>query len=234
MNSIFDEETIGELKKIFESLKKNMRDYLIIDNISKPGMSGRCATCPEAKLLAEELTRISSGKIFFEILDVDQGKVFKPRYLPAFIYDTKKRNIRYYGLPSGQEFAPFIYIHEYISEGVKLPRRIVEEVESIETPMHIKVFVTPECPYCPLVVDFVNQIGMVNQNIIVDVIEAFENPYEADKYLVQYVPYVAITRIEDYDVYGAKPVEVIPGYAPSEDMLLVIKRASRKISKTKS
>lgn len=231
MSALFDQETIDELKKIFSSYKRIMRDILVIDSIVDPGKKSHCHTCADAKLLAEELSRISDGKLIFEVLDQTKGRVYKPRYIPAFIYDTRKRNIRYYGIPSGQEFAPFIYIHTYISDGVNLSKSIVEEVESIETPLHIKVFVTPECPYCPLVVDFLNQIGLINDNFIVEVIEAFENPYEADKYLVQYVPYVAINKVDDYDIYGAKPVEIIPGYAPNEEILETIKRASRKISK---
>ncbi|MEM4528470.1 MAG: glutaredoxin, partial [Desulfurococcaceae archaeon] len=59
--------------------------------------------------------------------------------------------------------------------------------------------------------------------------EAFEHPYEADKYMVQYVPFIAITRIEDYEIYGARPVETIPGYLPPEDIVVVLKRAERKI-----
>ncbi|MEM4717295.1 MAG: thioredoxin family protein [Desulfurococcaceae archaeon] len=231
MSALFDPETVDELRKIFSSYKKNMRDILIIDSLVEPGKRGHCHTCAEAKLLAEELSRISEGRLVFEVLDQVKGKVYKPRYIPAFIYDTRKKNIRYYGIPSGQEFAPFVYIHTYISSGVNLSKSMIEEVESIETPLHIKVFVTPECPYCPLVVDFVNQIGLVNDNFIVEVIEAFENPYEADKYLVQYVPYVAINKIEDYEIYGAKPVEVIPGYAPNEEILEAIKRASKKLIK---
>ena len=231
MSSIFDEETIEELKRIFSTWRKNLNDILVVDSAQSPGKSGKCGTCPEARLLAEELSKISNRKLTFQVLELQEARAYKPRYIPAFIYDTKKRNIRYYGLPSGQEFAPFIYVHEYISEGVKLPKSIIEEVESIETPLHIKVFVTPECPYCPLVVDFLNQVGIVNENFIVETIEAFENPYEADKYLVQYVPFIAINRIEDYDVYGARPLVVIPGYVPNEEILEYIKRAVMKLEK---
>lgn len=232
MASLFDEETASELRRIFAGLRKSLRDVLVLDSTSSPGSSGKCNTCPEAKQLVEELSAISNGKISFEILDFHSARHLKPRYVPAFIYDTMRRNVRYYGLPSGQEFAPFIYVHEYISEGVRIDKQTVEEVESIETPMHIKVFVTPECPYCPIVSDFMNQVGIVNSNLIVETIEAFEHPYEADKYRVMYVPYVAITRVEDYDVYGATPVEVVPGYLPPEELLEVLKRAARKLKKT--
>ncbi|MGC8982170.1 MAG: thioredoxin family protein [Desulfurococcaceae archaeon] len=231
MSSLFDEETVQELRRIFERLKKSQVDVLVLDSATNPGAVGHCHTCPEAKQLAEELEKISRSKLRFKVLDKSEAAPYKPRYLPAFIYDTKNRNVRYYGLPSGQEFAPFIFMHEYISEGVKLPKSIVEEVEAIEVPMHVKIFVTPECPYCPLVVDFFNQVGLVNENIFVETIEAFENPLEADLYQVYYTPYVAITRIEDYDKYGAKPIATIPGYAPHEELLEVVKLAEKKLKK---
>ena len=232
MSSLFDEETIRELKHIFdEHVKRNLRDILVIDSKENPGNKG-CSTCPEAKLLAEEITRISGGKVAFDIKTKEEAKAYRPRYLPVFIYDTKAKNIRYYGIPSGQEFAPFIFIHEYITSSVKLSSSIIEEIEPIETPLHIKVFVTPECPYCPIVVDFVNQVGVINENILVETIEAFENPQEADMYGVQYVPFIAINRIEDYDKYGARPVEVVPGYMPPEDIVKIIKRSASKIKKS--
>ena len=230
MSALFDQETVEELKRIFASLRRSIRDVLIVDSLEKPGTVLHCHSCPEAIQLAKELSRVSEGKLTFEILDAAAGRRYRPRYYPAFIYGTKTGNVRYYGLPYGQEFAPFIYVHEYLSEGIKLPKRVVEEVESIDVPLHIKVFVTPECPYCPLVVDFLNQVGIVNSNFIVETIEAFEHPLEADKYGVMYVPYIAITRVEDYEVYGAKPIAVIPGYAPNEEILEVIKKASRKVA----
>ncbi|MEM0326573.1 MAG: thioredoxin family protein [Desulfurococcaceae archaeon] len=232
MVALFDDETVQELRRIFDGLRRNLVDLLIVDSVSNPGSSGNCGTCPEALQLAREIESISNGKVSFHVLDSSEARSIRPRYLPAFVYDTRKRNIRYYGLPSGQEFAPFIYVHEHLSEGVKLPKNIQEEIEVVETPMHIKVFVTPECPYCPIVVDFFNQAGIINENLLVEAIEAFEHPYEADRYNVQYVPYVAINRIEDYNVYGAKPIVTIPGYAPIEELIEALKLAEKKIRKT--
>lgn len=231
VSHLFDEETVRELKRIFGGLRKKLVDTLVVDSTVEPGSSGNCQTCPEALELARELEIVSEGKLVFTVVNVEESRQLKPRYIPAFIYDTRKKNVRYYGLPSGQEFAPFIYVHEYLSEGVKLPKRVLEEIEVVETPMHIKVFVTPECPYCPIVVDFLNQAGIINENLLIEVIEAFEHSYEADKYNVQYVPFVAINRVDDYDVYGAKPVVSIPGYVPVEELLEAIKLAENRLKR---
>ncbi|ADV64688.1 thioredoxin family protein [Desulfurococcus mucosus] len=245
MTGLFDPETEEELRKIFQSITRELNDVLVVSRDEESHVHGEdedehhhhhhhhggCPTCGEAKMLAEEIVRISGGRVRFTVLDAKDAEALKPRYLPAFIYDTPKRNVRYYGLPSGQEFAPFIFIHDYISNGVKLSKSVVEELESIDAPLHVKIFVTPECPYCPLVVDFFNQAGLVNQGIVVETIEAFEHPVEADAYGVQYVPYVAITRLSDYDKYGAKPIEVIPGYLPPEENVKILRKAAGKLKR---
>ncbi|AFL66744.1 thioredoxin family protein [Desulfurococcus amylolyticus] len=245
MGGLFDPDTESELRKIFQALPRELNDILVVssdggghdhheDEEEHHHHHGDCPTCDEAKVLAEEIMRISGGKIRFTILNPENFSGLRPRYIPAFIYDTPKRNIRYYGLPSGQEFAPFIFIHDYISNGVKLSKSVIEEIESVDAPLHVKIFVTPECPYCPLVVDFFNQAGIVNQNIVVETIEALEHPIEADSYGVQYVPFVAITKLSDYEKYGAKPIEVIPGYLPPEENAKILVKAGNKLRRINS
>jgi len=246
-SGLFDEETIQALKQLFSSFKKELNDYLVVDDLEKlsknevtihhhhihPHHEG-CPTCGEAKLLAEELSKISGGKLRFKIIDLKSTEtaILKPRYTPAFIYDAPKKNIRYYGLPSGQEFAPFIYIHQYIANNiVKLSREVVDLVKSIETPLHIKIFVTPECPYCPIVVDAINQMGLVNDILLIETIEAIELPLEADMYGVSYVPDIIITDPEKQTEYGVEPIERINGYMPPEELAKIIKYASEKLSK---
>ncbi len=246
-SGLFDEETIQALKQLFGSFKKELNDYLVVDDLEKLSEQEisthhhhihahrkGCPTCGEAKLLAEELSKISEGKLRFKIIDLKntEAAILKPRYTPAFIYDTPKKNIRYYGLPSGQEFAPFIYIHQYIANDmVKLPGEVIDLIKSIETPLHIKVFVTPECPYCPVVVDTVNQMGLVNDLLLVETIEAIELPLEADIYGVSYVPDIIITDPEKQTEYGVEPIERINGYMPPEELAKIIKYAYEKLSR---
>ncbi len=226
---LFDEDTENALKDLLCKLPRNLEDYLVISS-----NKDECPTCSEAEILANELSRICSKIMFKRVSKDDQiAKKLMTRYVPAFIYDTKHKNIRYYGLPSGQEFAPFIYIHQYIAENhVKIPREAIENIEAIENPMHIKIFVTPECPYCPLVVDELNQMALVNNLLLVETIEAVELPLEADMYGVMYVPYIVITDPDKQLDYGVKPIEVINGYVPAEDMSKILYNTSKKIEKT--
>ncbi len=228
-HAMFDEDTVNALREIFNGFKREVIDYLVI--VKDMNI---CPTCGEAEHLANELMKIAGGKLRFEVLEKDSGigEKLMVRYTPAFIYGTRRKNIRYYGLPSGQEFAPFIYIHQYIAnDEVRLSREALDIVESIENPIHVKVFVTPECPYCPIVVDAVNQMGLVNDELLVETIEALELPIEADKYHVMYVPYIVINDPRDWREYGVKPVEVINGYVPPEDIAKIIYDASKRIGR---
>jgi len=224
---MFDEDTESALREIFETLPRSIEDYLVVS--TKPG---KCSTCGEALALARELSRIARNKLKFTIIDEESEGIREKlmvRYVPAFIYGSSMRNIRYYGLPSGQEFTPFIYVHQYIATGkLNLSKEAIENVEAVDTPLHVKIFVTPECPYCPLVVDAFNQMALVNNLLLVETIEAFEHPVEADMYGVMYVPFIAITDPSDWRKYGARPIEVIPGYAPAEDISRILLRAAKK------
>ncbi len=215
---MFDEETRKALAKIFNSLPRSLRDYLVIARGEE-----ECVTCSDAEKLAREINSIAGDKLVIEIVDRESSIAMKlkPRFVPAWIFDTPNHNIRYYGLPAGHEFTPFIYIHDYIAnDRFKLPKEIVEKVRSIKSRLHVKVFVTPQCPYCPMVVDTLNQFGVANNNIFVETIESMELPWEADRYGVYYVPTIIVNDIERID-----------GYAQPSDILNLLLRVDNRVKR---
>ncbi|ABN69308.1 glutaredoxin-like protein [Staphylothermus marinus F1] len=259
-DELFDEETKQALKQIFQQFQRKVVDYLVVEKGSESNPDPNdpddehehtathihphphvhhhhgCPTCGEAEILAKALMELADGKLEFKIIDKnsEEAKQLHTRYVPAFIYGSPKKNIRYYGLPSGQEFAPFIYVHLYIANNdIKLPENVIEEAKKIDVPLHIKIFVTPECPYCPLTVDAFNQLALINDKILVETIEAIELPLEADMYNVAYVPDVIITDPDKMDEYGVEPVERINGYMPIEEAINIVKYAAEKLKEMK-
>lgn len=225
-DELFDKETENSLRELLSNLKRKVVNYLVTGE--------NCLSCNEAIALARGMNRVSNGMVKFEILDGNRDIIEKlmVRYIPGFIYDTKKRNIRFYGIPSGQEFAPFVYIQKYIgNDELTLPKNIIERVESIEKPLHVKIMVTPECPYCPLVVDTLNQIGLVNNQLLIETIEAVEFPDEANIYNITYVPSIIVTRIEDWKILGGRPLEILHGYADAEIIVKVLEKAYLKLKR---
>ena len=216
MPKIFDKETIEALKQIFSKFPRKVTDHLVIAPANV-----KCETCKDAVELAKALMEVSEGKLEIKIIEKgsDEAEKFKPRYAPAWIFDAPTYNIKYYGLPLSQEFPPFIYVHQYIATGeLKIPKQFLEEIKNIDVQLHVKIFVTPECPYCPLIVDALNQVGLANSNVLVETIEAMEFPWEADKYGVFYVPAVIISDVERID-----------GYVPPDILVKILKRTVYKL-----
>jgi glutaredoxin-like protein len=67
-----------------------------------------------------------------------------------------------------------------------------EAVAGITEPVHLQVFITPTCPYCPQAVRLAHKLAMESALITADMVEAIEFPHLANKYQVQGVPRTVI------------------------------------------
>jgi thiol-disulfide isomerase/thioredoxin len=67
------------------------------------------------------------------------------------------------------------------------------KLASLTKPVHVQVFVTPTCPYCPKVASLAHQAAVESGNVTADVIEISEFPDLAPQYHVQGVPKVVMT-----------------------------------------
>ena len=77
---------------------------------------------------------------------------------------------------------------------------------SLTKPVHVQVFVTPTCPYCPKVASLAHQAAVECDNVTADVIEISEFPDLAAQYHVHGVPKVV--------QHGLGDGVVDPGPAP--------------------
>jgi glutaredoxin-like protein len=168
-----------------------------------------CQYCRETKQLLTELAELSD-KIQLEVYnfytDLDKVAEFKIDKVPATVIasETKDYGIRYFGIPSGYEFASLLSDIEMVSRGASgLSQRSIEKIKAIDVPVHIQVFVTPTCPYCPSAVHLAHQIAMENDLITADMVEAIEFPDLAEKYMVMGVPKVVMNDV--YYFEGALP-----------------------------
>jgi glutaredoxin-like protein len=129
---------------------------------------------------------------------------------PAIVVEGQAKGlIRFYGIPSGYEFGSLIesIIMSSKSDGVDLDPELIEEIRAIDKPLHLQVFVTPTCPYCPTAVLSAFKLAMLNENIIADMVEATEFQELSMKYHVQGVPKTVIN--DDWDVIGGVPTQTL-------------------------
>jgi len=175
-----------------------------------------CEFCKETRMLLEELAALSQ-KINLEIYDFssDSGKAqqFGVDKIPATIISGKEEyKIRYFGIPTGYEFTSLIEDIVDVSRGKsRLPPQLIGKVKSIAKPVHIQVFVTPTCPYCPKAVRVAHQLAIENLNVTADMVESIEFPHLANRYSVMAVPKTIIN--DKIEFVGAVPEEQFIDYA---------------------
>ena len=155
----------------------------------------------------------------------DRGKAdeLEVDKVPAIvILGPKKSHIKFYGVPTGYEFNTFLKDIVQVSRGqTELSQETRQALTSIKEPVHIKVFVTPTCPYCPGAVSLAHQFAMENPNIKADMIEINEFPQLAVKYNVMGVPKIVINETRE-----------LLGMQPEEEFLRQITAAQRPLSPT--
>jgi len=169
-----------------------------------------CDYCKETRELIQEIGSLSD-KIKVEVLDLlkdkEKAAEYKVDKVPAvLVRGPKKSKIRFYGVPAGYEFNTLIKdIVQTSREETELSQETKRRLTSIKEPVHVKVFVTPTCPYCPGMVSLAHQFAMENQNITAEMIEASEFPQLGVKYNVSGVPKTIIN--ESIEVLGLQPEE---------------------------
>lgn len=175
-----------------------------------------CRFCKETEQLVQELAQVSP-LIEAEIHDIDSESELAERYgvdkVPALIVTdgSGRANIRYFGIPAGMEFSALIEDILTVSQGrTNLSEEVRTKIKSIDKPVHIQVFVTPTCPYCPRAVLTAHQFAMENPNIVADMVEATEFPELAERYGVYAVPKVVINDVVSFE--GALPEQIFALY----------------------
>jgi glutaredoxin-like protein len=114
--------------------------------LTVPGQE--CMYCRETRELLEELTGLSD-KLTLETYDLvkdnEKAKQFSIERIPAIILgDGTKPGVRYFGIPSGYEFASLIEDLVDVSRNdTDLPPDVKTELDSITDDVHLQVFVTP-------------------------------------------------------------------------------------------
>ncbi len=173
-----------------------------------------CQYCDLVKQILDEITdKELTDKI--EVLQYDFDKDLELRKklgvikAPAIIIQGKNKGlIKYYGVPAGTEFPAFLETIVHVSTGeAHLPENVAEEVEALEEPVNIKVFVTTSCPYCPRMVHTAYMFAMINRKIEAEAWELSGFPDIASQYGVYAVPKVVVNDKIEWE--GSVPPEYL-------------------------
>jgi glutaredoxin-like protein len=202
---MLEEEVRTEATKFLGDLPNPVRLVMFTQDFE-------CDFCSETRDLVEEIAELSD-QITAEILDFvedkDRAEELGVDKIPAVaVIGAEDYGVRIYGIPSGYEFTSFLYAIRMVSSGTtELSEAMLETLETVDQPVHIQVFVTPTCPYCPQSVMMAHQMAIANPMIRGDMVEATEFPHLSQKYQVMGVPRTVIN--ESVHIEGAAPEEMI-------------------------
>jgi len=175
-----------------------------------------CQYCKETHMIAEEVSALSD-KLSLEVYDLVKDAEIAEHYnidkIPAIVLmkggdEPKDYGIRFYGIPSGYEFGTLIEDIKMISHGDSgLSAATKKQIADMDKPLHLQVFVTPTCPYCPQAVLLAHQLAFESDWVQGDMVEATEFPHLSFKYKVHGVPRTVVN--ETVFLEGAAPEQML-------------------------
>jgi len=170
-----------------------------------------CQFCAQTRQLINELAALND-KIKVEIYDFlansDKAKEHSVDKVPAaIIMGEKDYGIKFYGLPFGYELQTLVEGIINVSRGrTDISEETKKKLREIKTPIHIQVFVTLTCPYCPVIASLAHKFAMESDLIKADVIDVTEFPHLGFKYGIMGVPKTVIN--EKIEFVGALPEDL--------------------------
>lgn len=175
-----------------------------------------CDYCKDTREIVEEIAALSD-EVTFEVRDLQGDSEMAEQYdvdkIPAVVLlgkDNTDYGVRYYGIPSGYEFSSLLHDIKAVAAGpeaTELSEDARAFLAELEGPVHLQVFVTPTCPYCPRAVVLAHAMAIASDKVRADMVEATEFPHLSNKYNVMGVPRTVVN--ENEFIEGAAPEQMV-------------------------
>lgn len=202
---MLDKRTADKAKEVLGDLDKKVKLLTFTQEIE-------CTYCSQNVELVGDIAGLSD-RISHEVYELENSEEQSRRYgidkIPAIVVtaDGEDYGIRFFGIPSGYEFVSILDAIRMVSTGSHgLSEDTVSKISGIVGPVHIQVFVTPTCPYCPRSVTLAHRLAYLSKEVTSDMVEAIEFPHLAQLYSVAGVPRSVIN--ENTYIEGAVPEKV--------------------------
>lgn len=203
---LMDEETA---KKVRESLDTMVDPVHVIIFVNDKD----CQYCGDTISIVKEVSGLSE-RLTYEVKGPEEAKSRGIDKYPALIVmkGTPEQHtytgVRFFGIPAGYEFTSLLDAIMSVSKGESvLSQEARDELKRLDKDVHLQVFVTPTCPYCPRAVVLAHHMALVSDRVTADMVEATEFQELAIKYQVMGVPKTVIN--ERYSQEGAAPERMI-------------------------
>ncbi|MBN2219623.1 MAG: thioredoxin family protein [Kosmotogaceae bacterium] len=191
MAKLLPDNITKQVKEVFSSMEGSVKALLFKSEKN-------CDYCSTAEQMLQELSEIE-GKISYEVHDLasETAAKYGIELAPSMVLlnpEGDDKGVRFLGIPAGHEFGTLLQDIVSFSKGAisDLSKDSIKRIETINSPVDIKVFVTTTCPYCPKAVLTAHNIAMVNKNITAYMVEANEFQEMSKKFGVSSVPQIVI------------------------------------------
>ena len=203
--AMLPDEIKDQVRKAFADLKNPVRFILFTQTFE-------CMYCRENRELLEEVAGLSdqvTTEIYNFAIDKEKVEEYAIDKIPAAaIVGEEDYGIRFYGIPAGYEFTTLVHTVRMLGgAGTQLDEATLAQVQSLTEPVHLQVFVTPTCPYCPTSVVLAYEMAYASPMVRADGVESSEFPQLAVKYQVAGVPRTVIN--ENTSLEGAAPPDML-------------------------
>ncbi len=203
-------------KKDVEFIKQTFADRLRSDvTVLFFTQEHECMYCRETREFLEELTALSDKlhlETFDLVHDAEEAKAHDIDKIPAIkLIGEHDHGVRFFGMPMGYEFTVIVEDIIDVSWGTSdLDPETMGNLMPIDEKMHIQVFVSPTCPYCPQMVRSAHKFAILNPSITADMVEMTEFPQLVQRYDVMGVPKTIVN--EEFSIEGAYPEKAFSEY----------------------
>jgi glutaredoxin-like protein len=198
MTAMIGKEDAAEIDRLFRA--KLSGEVRILLFTSERG----CLYCGQTKQLLEEMASLTD-KIKLEVLDRDKDRAraeeMAVEWAPTtVVVASNGAKLHYVGMPGGRQLRSLVEDIIDASTGrAEMDEEIRAIIGRVKTETVIKVFVTPFCPYSPLVVRSAHRFALENPMIRAFMIETVEFPEIVKRYNVLGVPRTVINEGVGFD-----------------------------------
>jgi len=204
---LMDTDTQNQVRDLLSAVQSPVTIHLFTQEFE-------CGYCKETRQIAEEVAELSDHvtlQVHDFVKDQALAEAMGIDKIPALAINgenDRDYGIRFYGIPSGYEFTSLLEAILAVGTGEHdLDAATIAYLDSLETPLHLQVFVTPTCPYCPQAVVLAHRMALASDKVRADMVEVTEFPHLGQRYEVMGVPRTVIN--EETYLEGAAPEKML-------------------------
>jgi len=187
--ALLDEKTRSEIRRRLADVPAPVKVLLFVDEAE----DGREAE--QMLLEVAGVSRIIQPRLYRRRRDRDAVAAYLVDGFPAFVVAGPSGTIlRFFGIPRGFGFGVFFEaIKDAASGRASLPDEVRRKFQAtLPVPVHIGVFVTPDCPLCTMASRAAQKLAVEVAGVSADIIQASEFPELVLRHGVRDIPAIVL------------------------------------------